>query len=183
MTMRVALITSWVTALVSACASSGQTGGDAAGLSDYQQSMVAESIALEREADTTYKRRMLDLVRRSLLVPTDSLARLYVAIPATPVSELWRIRQAFGCEGFRLARTYGGIAVTRAEARLTDSLERGGLDIDRLIKSYLGAPGPLLTIHQSTCGEAVFRLPTLPDSLKDKPWPARFQVGPRPPDP
>ena len=88
------------------------------GPTDYQREMEAESVAVSNERDTVYQRRMHDLARRTLLVRTDSLARLYAMIPHTPVADLWRIRQAMGCEGLLLIYNHGAAAYTRASNRL-----------------------------------------------------------------
>lgn len=68
----------------------------------YQRAAVAESTTLATTTDTIYRRRLQDLIRRSLLVPTDSLARLHRAIPTTVDSLLPPLRQELTCEEWRL---------------------------------------------------------------------------------
>ncbi|MEP6621984.1 MAG: hypothetical protein ABJE47_21860 [bacterium] len=163
-----------------ACLPSSSRHIDANGLSDYQRHEQAELQALAREGDTTYKRRMLDYIRRARLVPTDSLAWLYAAVPRTPASELWRLRTAIGCETFSLMKKHGTMPAVRASDRMEDSLRRAGYDMKRLHESYLSAPGPPMELSFSTCGETVYRLPSVPDSLSNLPYPARFQVPSHP---
>jgi hypothetical protein len=169
MNNRIFVVTVVVTAFVSACTPGAARRDDSRGLSTFQRGERAESLALARETDTIYKRRMLDFIRRSRLVPTDSLTRLYIVIPETPRSELWRIRVAIGCENFRLGRMYGLMPWERAFDRMIDSLERSGVNMKHLEETQLAAPGEPMTIGQRTCGEEVFQLPTLPDSIRDIP--------------
>ncbi|MEP6621985.1 MAG: hypothetical protein ABJE47_21865 [bacterium] len=163
-----------------ACLPSSSRHIDANGLSDYQRHEQAELQALAREGDTTYKRRMLDYIRRARLVPTDSLARLYAAVPTTPVAELWRLRMVIGCEGFSLTPKHGTMPAARAMARMKDSLQKAGYDMKHLSETYMSAPGPPMELSLATCGEAVYRLPRVPDSLSNLPYPARFQLPSHP---
>ena len=158
------------------CIGSAKTPEEAP-LSNYQRQMKAESITMNNERDTVYQRRMRDLARRALLVPTDSLARLYVIIPRTPVADLWRIRQGIGCEGAILMAKHGVAAFTRANDRMSDSLERTGLDVGKANDLSLSAPGPLLALGVGTCGENIWPKPGVPDSLSN--YPERAAVRPR----
>src|SRR3954469_842433 len=92
----------------------------------YQQRVAHDSATVAATTDTIYRRRMLDLIRRSRLVPTDSLARLYALIPLTPDSTMHLLRQEIGCEGSRLIAVHGQAAALRAFERMADSLERTG---------------------------------------------------------
>ena len=139
------------------------------GLSDYQRQMKAESIAVNNERDTVYRRRMRDLARRSLLVPTDSLARLYAAIPRTPVADLWRIRQAMGCAEVILISKHGVAAFKKANYRMVDSLIRAGLDVRNADDRSLSAPGPLLSLGVDTCNDNSWLKSTVADSLSNFP--------------
>jgi hypothetical protein len=178
-----------LTGCVIACASSGSKSGDGPGPSEYQRGMVAESLGLSRETDTTYTRRMLDLIRRSRLVSTDSLTKLYAAFMNTPRPEQWRLSRAIVCEEALLSMKHGATPANRAFRRMQDSLKRSGLDLDRVEELLLTAPGapkaldPPMTIGLSTCGETMFLFPRVPDSLGSEPYPARFQVKPRAPIP
>ncbi len=171
-------------AVLSACAQSQSKPVAASGkeehLTDYQLRVREENAALDRETDTTYKRRMQHLLDVSDRIPIDSLARLHALVLRTPSADLWRLRQAIGCEGFRLAMKYGTFPYTRAMDRMTDSLMQRGLDAEQITKRYLSAPGPDMSVGRATCGDEAFKLPILPDSLSSKPYPKRFQVPPKP---
>ncbi|MEO5817250.1 MAG: hypothetical protein ABIT20_18430 [Gemmatimonadaceae bacterium] len=147
------------------------------GLTDYQRQMKAESIAVSNERDTVYQRRMRDLARRTLLVPTDSLARLYAMIPRTLVADLWRIRQAMGCVHITQMSKHGAAAYKRATNRMVDSLERTGFDVMKADDVSLSAPGPLLTFAIDNCGENLALESRVPDSLSN--YPERTAARPR----
>lgn len=164
-------------AAIFAVACIGSSKSSDRGLSDYQRQMKAESIAVSNERDTVYQRRMRDLARRTLLVPTDSLARLYVMIPHTPVADLWRIRQAMGCVGLLLIYNHGAAAYKRASNRMVDSLGRAGFNVMKADDVSLSAPGPLLTFGIDNCGENLALKPRVPDSLSN--YPERSTSRPR----
>lgn len=138
--------------------------------------MAAESNRLAATTDTVYRRRLEDLIRRSRLVPTDSLARLYAAIPSTPDSLLHWVRQEIGCEGLRLVTVHGMAANLRAFRRMEDSLERSGFDYRIQAERMLAARGPLLQIRKGDCGVDSYRM--LPDSLDSEVYPTTY-VRPR----
>jgi hypothetical protein len=164
-----ALFTAFAISAAFACFPGASRSTAAQGLTEYQRQERAESLSLVHERDTTYKRRMLDLIRRTRLVRTDSLARLYAALTRTPQSEWWRLRLAIGCESARLAHTYGLIPSLRADQHARDSLQSAGIDIERIGDTYLGTPGPAMSISPSECGMAMFQLPRIPDSLSGLP--------------
>jgi hypothetical protein len=122
--------------------------------SRYQREMRAESISLARSTDTTYVRRMRDLDRQSRLVPIDSLARMYAAIPGTPGALRAPLRQEMSCELLRLNVRYGRPATTRAFDRMRDSLVRRGIDAYRLEEDVLAASGTPARISRDRCGIA-----------------------------
>jgi hypothetical protein len=135
-----------------------------------QRQAAAESAAIATTADTIYKRRLSDLIRRSLLVPVDSLARLHAAIPSTPDTGLYRLRQEIGCENYRLLVRHGQAADLRAFRRMTDSLQRSGLDLERQADRMNAAAGPPLHIRGGDCGVPL-PFPHLPDSLNSEVYP------------
>jgi hypothetical protein len=134
---------------------------------DYKNSVRAESLRLARNPDTTYVRRTNDLIRRSRLVPTDSLARLRVALEAAPDSVKWRYRQVIICEYARLMRLHGNAAAQRAIYRMLDSLQSTGFGIDE-DRMHRGG-GPPQVLSRRACGDATWDLPGLPDSLNSVP--------------
>ncbi len=159
-----------------ACIGTSKTPADK-GLTDYQRQMKAESIAVSNERDTVFQRRMRDLARRTLLVPTDSLARLYGSVRGTAVADLWRIRQAVGCQDALLMAKHGVAAFKRANERMKDSLRTGGVNADETTETFLSAPGPLMTLGLDTCGETIWPKPGVPDSLSN--YPERTAARPR----
>jgi hypothetical protein len=135
----------------------------------YRQMVAAESISLTRTTDTTYRRRINDLIRRSRAVRTDSLARLMVALETAPDSIKWRVRRAYGCEDLYLMMAHGYAARSRAVYRMIDSLYRTGFDATRTDERLSRIKGPPFIIDHQTCGDAVFALPKIPDSLAFEP--------------
>ena len=139
----------------------------------YQRAAAAESTVLATTTDTVYRRRLQDLIRRSLLVPTDSLARLHRAIPTTADSLLPPLRQELTCEEWRLIHGHGNAATVRAIRRMGDSLQRNGVaflrDQDRLLAAGDGTE----SLRPETCGIDVHR-PRLPDSLNLEVFPTKY---------
>jgi hypothetical protein len=129
---------------------------------------------LARTPDTIYRRRMYDLIRRSRLVPTDSLARLYVALAAVPDSARWRVRQLVVCQTQHLVILHGFPAAERATMRMMDSLNRGGFDANRHGERMESVKGPDVELPHQLCGNPQ-DLPPLPDSLMRVPFPTAFQ--------
>jgi hypothetical protein len=108
--------------------------------SRYEREMRAESLALARSTDTTWVRRMRDLERRTRLVPTDSLARLYAATPRTPASRRFALTEELRCEMAKLFTRAGTPAGYRAVHRMQDSLERQGIEARRFDEELAAAP-------------------------------------------
>lgn len=134
----------------------------------FPDRLAAESLGVASASDSVYVRRMLDLIRRARAVPTDSLARLYAAIPQTPDSTLYVLRQEIGCEGVRLAVAHGSAALGRAMGRMRDSLMHSGIDADYQADRMLKAPGPLRQFGPGICG-VTLPIRRLPDSLELEP--------------
>jgi hypothetical protein len=153
-----------------ACASHTRAQDPLDRMTNYQLQMRAESISLANHHDTTYVRRMRDLQRRARLVHTDSLARLYAAIPRTPDSLRSALRLEVGCEMSRLLAPAGAPAFLRAFDRMRDSLERLGIDAHHLGAELSAAPGPPLMLPSPQCGLPRPRK-QLPDSLNFDPYP------------
>jgi hypothetical protein len=139
----------------------------------YRQQARADSITIATTKDTIYKRRLSDLIRRSLLVPTDGLARLYASAPSTSDSELYILRQEIGCEELRLLMAHGQAATLRATSRMADSLVRSGFDVDFNAGKVLAAKGPNAEIRNGSCG-VFWPHPRLPDSLNYEVYPTRY---------
>lgn len=137
----------------------------------YRERLTAESLFLAQTPDTTYRRRMQDFIRRSLMVPTDSLARLYVALKTAPEDQRWQVRHDFRCEIYYLMRAYGVASYQRADKRLQDSLSRTGFDVEETFNrmSVIKGSDPQ---DVRGCDERTRRLPTLPDSIRYEPSPA-----------
>jgi hypothetical protein len=142
---------------------------------DYARAVANESLFIARTPDTTYRRRMYDLIRRSRLVRTDSLARLYVALDAVPDSTKWRVRQLVVCQTYHLIVRYGSPAAERATMRMMDSLNRGGFDANGHGERMESVKGPNVELPHPLCGRNAEDLPPLPDSLKLVPFPTAFR--------
>ena len=140
----------------------------------YRAEMAAERNRLATTTDTVYRRRLQDLIRRSRLVPIDSLARLYASIPGTSDSVLHRVRQEIGCEDARLHSEHGQAALLRAFRRMEDSLERSGFDYRFQAERMLSASGPLLQLRKGDCGVDFKR--RLPDSLNYEVYPTKYPL-------
>ncbi len=143
----------------------------------YRAETAAEARRLATTTDTVYRRRLQDLIRRSQLVRTDSLARLNSSIPSTPDSALHRVRKAIACEEVRLLAANGQAATLRAIKRMADSLSRSGFDYLRYSEKSLAASGPPLKFRKGDCGVNSHRL--LPDSLEYEVYPTRHTPSPR----
>jgi hypothetical protein len=140
---------------------------------DYAHGVRAESLQLARNPDTTYVRRMRDLIRRSRLVPTDSVARLFVAVEAAPDSMKEPYRQMLSCKMALLMHEHGLAATMRALDRMHDSLRIAGFRSDA---GRFNGGEAVTTLSPTTCGGlAVWQLPRLPDSLAREPRPTSSQ--------
>lgn len=145
----------------------------------YNDVAAAESSALATSTDTIYQRRLRDLIRRSLLVPTDSLARLHGSIPTTADSLLPPLRQELVCEEWRLTLGHGHAAALRAIRRMADSLERNGVAFLRDQDRLLASGDASVSLRPRTCGVDV-RRPRLPDSLYFEVFPTKSVSPSRP---
>jgi hypothetical protein len=144
--------------------------------STYLREQANDSLRIMKLKDTMYRRRSWDVRRRARLVPTDSLARLNVALFVAQDTMRGYVRRAIGCELYRLLATYGGPAADRAINRFTDSVKRAGtMDWGKRNNLMALAKGPDLEIGEEACGNAMFQLPQLPDSIEEEPtsrgWP------------
>jgi hypothetical protein len=159
------------TVSIAACGPRGS--GRTTGSSEYQKEVAAESLALERSSDTTYVRRMRNLIARSRAVPVDSLARMFTQLSHASKAQQPSLRQGIACEYFRIGITYGSNAFERAIRRMEDSLTRAGVDLETSKRFLNGGAGPPLEMSDRACPG----LPTttLPDSLEfaPKPTPGR----------
>jgi hypothetical protein len=99
------LVTLSIAGSIGCFASPGRTNPK--GPTAFQREILAESLQVAHSADTTWQRWMWDFRRRSLLVPTDSLARLNVALFTHPDSTRGPVRQAVSCELLRLMALAG----------------------------------------------------------------------------
>ena len=137
--------------------------------SSYLRQQASDSVRIAKLTDTTYQRRSWDVRRRARLVPTDSLARLNVALFIAQDTMRGYVRRAIGCELFRLMVTYGGPAADRAIDRFTDSVKRAGtMDWEERNSLMAFAKGPDLELGEEACGRAMFHLPQLPDSIEEE---------------
>lgn len=144
--------------------------------SSYLREQANDSMRIEELKDTPYQRRSRDVRRRARLVPTDSLARLSMALFIAQDTMRGYVRRAIGCEQYRLFATYGAPAAERAINRFTDSVKRAGtMDWDQRNYLMATAKGPDLELGEEACGNAMFKLPLLPDSIEQEPtsrgWP------------
>jgi hypothetical protein len=138
----------------------------------YEQRARAESLFLRQTTDTVYRRRLLDLIRRSRLVPTDSLAQLYLRLSKASDAELPELRRQYPCMFVRISSRYGSPAAERAAERMIDSLTQTGVDRNAVDTLIVSGPGGPISISKSTCGRDVFDT-SLPDSLAIDPEPTR----------
>ena len=74
------------------------------------------------ERDTAFVRQVRMVEEIAAHIPTDTLARLYVAAVAAPADRAGVYEQAIACQYFRMVWRYGSIASARAIHRMTDSL-------------------------------------------------------------
>jgi hypothetical protein len=161
--------------LISACAlarvgcGQGPGGSTVAAPSAYLKEVAAESLAIERSPDTTYRRRVKDVIARSRVVPVDSLARMFAALSHAGVPDQPRLRQGIMCEDIRLILIHGPGAFKRAKERMEDSLTRAGVDLDASMRLLYEGAGPPLEVSDRVCPA----LPDaqLPDSLQGEPQP------------
>ena len=155
------------TMLSAACSSRGS--GSTQASSDYQKEVAAESLAIERSSDTTYVRRMRDLIARSRAVRVDSLARMFTQLSHASKAQQPSLRQGIACEYFRIGITYGTNAFERAKKRMDDSLARAGVDLETSKELLDGGAGPPPEMSDRACPG----LPTtvVPDSLEFAPKP------------
>lgn len=150
-----------------ACGSHEPPNEKAVASTKYLKDIVAESVAIEHSPDTTYRRRMKDVIARSRAVPIDSLARLFAQLSSAPPSEQPRLRQGIACETFRLALSYGNGAFERAKKRADDSLSRVGIDVAMSYTNLYEGAGPPLEMSDRACpGSPSIQLP---DSLQFEP--------------
>jgi hypothetical protein len=84
--------------------------------------LSADSLERAGDRDTAYIRRMRTYEQLVRSVPTDSLAKLYLASIDAPVEEGQRYHHAVACQINIMVRRYGGAAPGRAIRLLEDSL-------------------------------------------------------------
>lgn len=134
-----------------------------------------DSIGLQLK-DTVYTRRLRDVIRRGKAVSVDSLARLYVSAATTPDSGMYRILWAVDCEMMSMMHRHGGAAFRRATRRMTDSLQRAGVDFWRAeARISSAAPPPAGVSKEQFCPRVSG--PALPDSLWLEPPHPRDTAG------
>src|SRR3954465_3760093 len=75
--------------------------------SKYREEVSEESTMVANSADTAYKREMTNVLRKSRLMPMDSLARLYVRMAEGSDAEQPAVRAAVSCELARKYAVYG----------------------------------------------------------------------------
>ena len=139
----------------------------------YRERVTAEAAVLATTNDTIYRRRLSDLIRRSQLVPIDSLARLHASIPTTADSALPRLRREVTCEQRQLFLDHGHAAVLRAVDRMADSLVRRGYRFERDQERMLSATGGFMEIRLGDCGIDIHR-PLPSDSLNNEVYPTKY---------
>jgi hypothetical protein len=132
-------------------------------ITEYQREVAEESLSLSRDTDTVYVRRVRDEIRRSRLVPTDSLVEDYLHLKAAPLDSLYPWRQRSACTIFHLGQRYGEGTTRRALARMEDSLLRTGMDMHELSARLDDPRPPWVELSERSCGTS----PDvhLPDSL------------------
>jgi hypothetical protein len=84
--------------------------------------MTSAELVAAGERDTVFVRRVRMFEEIAARIPTDSLARLYVAAIDAPADRARVFQSAFGCQYFRMIWQYGSIASTKAIRRVEDSL-------------------------------------------------------------
>jgi hypothetical protein len=132
-------------------------------MTDYQRTLAMESLALARDTDTVYVRRVRDEIRRSRLVPTDSLVAEYLHLKTAPLDSFYPTRQQIACTIFHLGQRHGEGTTGRALSRMEDSLLRAGVDMKELSKRLDDPRPPWVELSERSCGPS----PDvhLPDSL------------------
>ena len=162
------------------CTPSSPIAHSARAVDDYQARVRAESLAVARSTDTIYQRRMADLIRRSRLVRTDSIARLTVALASGTLEERRRVRDALVCETYVQIRTNGAAAFRRGEERMLDSLRRTGFDPRPTSDRAMTLEYPAGMTPGGSCLHAAGAIPRVPDSLARDIYPTRFMNPPHP---
>jgi hypothetical protein len=84
--------------------------------------MTSAELVASGERDTVFVRRVRMFEQIATRIPTDSLARLYVAALDAPADHAAVYQSAIGCQYFRMNWQYGSVASTKAIRRVADSL-------------------------------------------------------------
>jgi hypothetical protein len=85
-------------------------------------SMTSAELVAAGERDTAFVRRVRMFEEIAAHIPTDSLARLYVAAIDAPTALGPAYAYAIACQYFRMTWQYGSIAPDKAIRRMEDSL-------------------------------------------------------------
>jgi hypothetical protein len=133
--------------------------------------MTSAELVAAGERDTAYVRRLRMFEEIAAHIPTDSLARLYVAALDAPAERGGIYQSAIACQYFRMLWQYGRIAPSKAIRRMQDSLFPTPAAIARWNEAQRRWPtslGPGFPCDASD-------LPHAPDSLEVPPlksiWP------------
>ena len=128
--------------------------------------LSADSLERAGERDTAYIRRMRTYEQLVRSVPTDSLAKLYLASIDAPAEDGRRYQHAITCEVSRLVRRYGGAAPGRAVRVLEDSLFPTEEAMRRFNAARARWPSSLGREYRCNMSD----IPLAPDSLGWRPY-------------
>jgi hypothetical protein len=134
-------------------------------------SMTSAELVAAGERDTAFVRRVRMIEEIAARIPTDSLARLYVAALDAPAERAAIYQNAIHCQYYRMLWQYGRVASPRAIRRMQDSLFATPAALARWDEAQ--GRWPTSPVPGYSCDAS--DLPRAPDSLQVPPlksvWP------------